>query len=324
MVIYLSYIIYIIKYYYITKKFKKIKHLYANMNRKLVKQGNNALTLSLPCKWIEKRELKKGDYVDVIDFGRDLLITSSNTKSHKKKYEIQVTKENPFFKRYLRSCYILGYDEVNIRSLENLPYGLIKESISNLLGYELIEQESKRCTIGLISELSNEKVDVLIRKLFFMIQTMFDDIIKLIKNKKIEEISGVAEVEASVNSFVDFCLRVLNKYGHEDFSKTQYYYNVLILLEQIADSLRDYSLNFVKDSEVTLSSLMQLRDYFIKITKLYLKYKMNEISVIKNYRIALYKKIRLECNNAPLQYLDLYSILNFLHQFEVVIDPIKN
>jgi len=295
------------------------------MRRKLVKQGNNALTLSLPYKWLEKHNLSKGDYVNVRELGKDLLIsTIENIKLEKKTYEINISKKNPFFKRYIKSCYVLGYDEVLITSDDVIPYNLVKESILDLLGYEIIEQTQKRCTVGILSKLDNGKIDVLMKKLFFIIQTMFDDLIELIRERNLNQIKEVAEVESSVDSFVHFCLRVLNKYGHKEFSKTQYYYNILVLIEQIADSLRDYSLSFSKKSLITLGDLILLRDYFINVVKLYLKYNMSEISKIKKMRQDLYNRIRSNCNKEPLQYLDMYSILNNLHQFEVVIDPIKN
>ncbi len=292
------------------------------MKRKLVQQGNNALTISLPYKWTSKLNLTKGDYVEVTDQGKDILVSSEKI-NNKKKYSIEISKSKPFFKRYIRSCYVLGYDEIEVYSDDRLPYNTIDESLNNLIGYEILSQQSRKCTIGIVSISDKDKIDILINKLFFMIQMMFDDIIEALENNKLDELSDVARTESSVNSFVDYCLRVLNKQGYNDYNKTQYVYHILTLIEEIADSLRDLCLGITKTNPSTIKNLRSLKDYFGMIFKMFLEYDMGKILEIKTKRKELIKITREECPETPLQSLDIYAILTFLHQLEVLIDPIK-
>ena len=56
---------------------------------------------------------------------------------------------------------------------------------------------------------------------------------------------------------------------------------------------------------------------------MFLDYDMGKISEIKNKRKNLIQTVRDNCTDSPLQSLDIYAILTFLHQLEVLIDPIK-
>lgn len=297
------------------------------MKRKLVKQGNNALTISLPYRWLEKLNLNKGDYVDVLEYGKDIIISSEKINEIKKQ-KIEISSNKPFFKRYIRSCYVLGYDEIELFSTDRLPYDLIEESLVDLIGYEILIQQPRKCTIGIVGKINAEKIDVLINKSFFMVQMMFDDIIEILENNRLDELSDVARVESSVNSFVDFCLRVLNKQGYDDYNKTQYIYHVLTLVEEIADSLRDFCFGVEKHNKKyrvdVLNTIKELKIYYDMVFKLFLNYDMKKIFDVKLMRKNLFIKVREECKNFPAESLDLYSIVVFLHQLEVLIDPIKN
>jgi phosphate uptake regulator len=213
------------------------------MKRKLVKQGNGALTITLPYSWVDKNNLKKGDYLDLLESNKDLIL-SSNIERNNKSYEITISKNKPFFKRYLRTCYVLGYDEIIISSEDVLPVDMIKEILTSLIGYEIIEQNSRKCVISIVALPFNQNFDIILKRIFFMIDSMIDDIIDTINKKNYKDLLSISLIESSINKFVDFCLRILNKKGYSDFQKTPYLYQILIELEQVGDALRDFSLNY--------------------------------------------------------------------------------
>ena len=62
------------------------------MRRKLVKQGVNALTVTLPAKWIEKKGLKAGDEIDVVEEENKIEIYSDTLKEVKKKNNLSKTR----------------------------------------------------------------------------------------------------------------------------------------------------------------------------------------------------------------------------------------
>ena len=46
------------------------------MERKLVQQGNNALTVTLPSTWLKKYNLKAKDVVELEEAGRAIMVTT--------------------------------------------------------------------------------------------------------------------------------------------------------------------------------------------------------------------------------------------------------
>jgi phosphate uptake regulator len=293
------------------------------MKRKLVKQGNGALTLTLPYEWVLKNNLQKGNYLDLIESGKDLILSSDFEKVNKS-YEITISDEKPFFKRYLRTCYVLGYDSIIVSSADILPIDIIKEALSSLIGYEIVEQTTRKCVISIVASPYEQNFDVILKRIFYMISSMLDDVIQSISQKKFDELSKIAATEKSINTFVDFCLRILNKRGYKEFSKTPYFYQILIELEQVGDAIRDFLLNFNCNDTKILIFLEELKAYFENLQQMFFKYDMKKIKQIKQQRIQLYKNIREAASKYPTEMLDLYLMLSTLHQFEIAIDPINN
>ncbi|MFT4303286.1 MAG: hypothetical protein ACMXYG_01865 [Candidatus Woesearchaeota archaeon] len=291
--------------------------------RKLVKQGNGALTVTLPFTWITQNSLTKGDYLNIRESGQDLVL-SANDKLDLKEYEIILSENKPFFKRYVRSCYVLGYDRIVISSDKILPLKLIKESLLGLIGYEVIEQTSKKCIISVVAFPSDENFDTILKRIFFMVESMIIDIKNSLKENEFQ-LKEISEMESTINKFVDFCLRILNKKGYYNFHKTPYIYQVLNSLEICGDALRDFCLSFSdnnsnKKNNNVSNNLVQLiskiGNYYIGLRTLFYKYDMSLIEEIKKERIELLYQTKA--------YSDLYLMVQILHQLESALDPLNS
>ncbi|MCB9358545.1 phosphate uptake regulator PhoU [Candidatus Woesearchaeota archaeon] len=291
------------------------------VKRKLVKQGNGALTLTLPFNWLSQNNLEKGDYLNLTEAGSDLILSVEGEKSGKE-YEILISNDRPFFKRYLRSCYVLGYDKITLSSSHLLPIALIKKAISSLIGYEIIEQSSKRCIVAVVALPSDENFDSVLKRIFFMVESMLNEIIGSLKDPN-SNLKDIAEMEESINTFVDFCLRILNKKGYSNFHKTPYLYQILSNLEVCGDALRDFCLYHMKsekDVEKTIHILNDIYKYMSSIRSLFYKYEMSSIQKVKEMRVGIIKKLRSDGNASP----DIYLLVQMLHQMEGALDPLNN
>jgi antitoxin component of MazEF toxin-antitoxin module len=49
------------------------------MFRKIVKQGNSAYTLTLPLNWVKLNNLGFGDYVELVESNKNILISTSKS-----------------------------------------------------------------------------------------------------------------------------------------------------------------------------------------------------------------------------------------------------
>jgi len=290
------------------------------MKRKLVQQGNGALTLTLPSQWVDKNNLEKGDYLHLVDNGKDLFL-SSEEKKNNVKGTIELSDEFPFFKRYLNTMYVMGYDTIVITSDKSLPILKIKETLSYLIGYEITEQTVKRCVISIVAIPEDQNFNSISRRIFFMIDTMFHDAIDAIKQDDFDSLKDIAMAEKSIETFTRFCQRILTKQGYSDFSKTPYMYYTLSILEECADAIRDALLDITHSSKELLFFLEKLKKYFTQLHSLFFDYDKSKISVIKELRLSLFEKIK--ASDSFDGKLDLYVFLQLLHQFEVSLDPLN-
>jgi phosphate uptake regulator len=70
-------------------------NLQVKMRRKIIKQGNNSYTLTLPIKWVKEYNLDGADEVEIIEEEGSLKIVSEQKKIKK---EISITINNKFEK----------------------------------------------------------------------------------------------------------------------------------------------------------------------------------------------------------------------------------
>ena len=84
------------------------------MKRKIIKQGHNTLTITLPSKWVKKLNINERDEIDVNEENNNLII-SAKENNEEKKASFDITGFTiPLFWRYFQSAYRAGCDEIKI------------------------------------------------------------------------------------------------------------------------------------------------------------------------------------------------------------------
>ena len=87
------------------------------MRRKVIKQGHNTLTVTLPGKWVNKMGIKPGDELDVTDQDRGLLI-STEKGPNLSSITVDISDLTPaLIWRYILSAYRAGYDEIRVTGI---------------------------------------------------------------------------------------------------------------------------------------------------------------------------------------------------------------
>ncbi|MBT3297990.1 hypothetical protein HN385_03635 [archaeon] len=213
------------------------------MKRKLIKQGYDALTLTLPRKWIRDNSLKPGDEIDIENSGKKLIIKCDSSFSNKVK-EIVLGKTNHYHLRSLiASTYKSGYDEIIIKFKDGRDLEKINEVVNSFTGLEVISGNKKNYVIKsfLLSEGNN--IDNLIIKMFqltkYISETAYTDGLKVdLNNLKIM-------LKPNTIKLRDHCLRLIhsNKFGGD---KSYDYYDLVTILEKLAHAYYIYSVDFVK------------------------------------------------------------------------------
>lgn len=176
------------------------------MKRKLVKQGQNALTVTLPSDWVKKHSLKPGDDVEVVEKNESIIV---NPKVHivGKRVEFNIDVNNRWYiGQVVRHCYFSGYKEVLIRFKDKSVLKTIRERVNQLLGFEIVDINVDSCLIRNISLELDEEFDSLYRKVFLLTKNLFD---MLIKSEY--DLDMVMSTYNDIMKFALFCRRVLIK-----------------------------------------------------------------------------------------------------------------
>jgi phosphate uptake regulator len=234
------------------------------MKRKLIKQGHDTLTVTLPKEWISKQNLNKGSEIAIDEYDGKLILSSDGKKDDKKKITIDATNlTNPLIWRYFMAAYRTGFDEIKFtfkdpkklyeiimsstRSLEKKTnynkksarlsiIEILQDMVHRFIGMEIIEQKDDYCIIKDVSETAEKEFDNSIRRIFILLLGMAEDNLELIEKKDERIRSNIDISDINIDRFTDYCLRILNKNGKKRNATA--FYSTILLLEFIGDEYR--------------------------------------------------------------------------------------
>ncbi len=279
------------------------------MKRKVIKQGHNTLTITLPKKWCDKVNLTGGDEISIDETGTDLVVSSGLIKKEVSRLEVDITGfDRSAILFTIRSAYRQGYDELFIKFDEQLTHrfrdekkyktiSFIHYEVDRLIGYEVVDQKTNSCLIKDVSQGSEKEFNSMLNRIFLVTSDTFDDLLKGIKEKDFDLISTVEEKHDVITKFVSYCIRLLSKnipkYPH---GKNLEMYHILASLDNIADVMKYTSRDIMEQRIMLKKKAIFLLEHISKIIKLYhslfLKYDYQKIIDFNKGRYVLLKDIR--------------------------------
>ncbi len=264
-----------------------------DMRRKIIKQGAATLTLSLPAKWTKQLNLRPGDEVDVIEEDKTLIVSSTKLPS-KKQITVEMTDSNrEDITLILMHLYRVGFDTITIRGIDqNLMNEINATTKDLLLGFEVTERDKKQCVISNISEPTEEKYEVLLRRVFLIIKETQDVILGDFSKGKFESKQEVEAMRKQQDKFILFCRRILMR---EKAEKSILDWELLTFLMHIQHAyyyLYMYAYqNKVGKNPKFIELLKDLEDYFQLLYDAYYKKDVSFIHKInkqkKDYQYGL-------------------------------------
>ena len=249
------------------------------MKRKIIKQGHNTLTVTLPSEWVKKLNLQAGDEIDVSENNGSLLM---NSKQHNlpKSTSIDIRGLSvPMIWRCFQGAYREGFDEIKViydstkerdgaynyyvsqfeyaRMGEKVPkkpvLDMIQEVVDRFIGVGVIDHKENYCTIREMGELTSKEFDNSLRRVFLLIMELFDKVIDLIKNNKIGDIKvckTLHTMDINVDRFIDYCCRINSKINDSTFQKNKpIMFSTLFLLELLGDEFKYIVLHLAKSKK---------------------------------------------------------------------------
>src|SRR3989344_4487676 len=235
------------------------------MKRRVIQIANSTQLISLPRKWALKNNIKKGDELEVTMDGPQLTVGTTR-KPEPESYKINFPRGSLYIRRALSTLYKLGYDEVEISYDDPALINQIKPHCDELLGFEIIQQSSKRCVVKNVALTMESEFDNILRRIFLMLVSFGRESYAAISAKEFASLEGLADLEKTNNRLSYFCERVLNKYGYPEHKRECMLHTLVGILEQVADAFGFICHHLAKRPQAKLSP--QSMEVFVAVVDL--------------------------------------------------------
>jgi phosphate uptake regulator len=208
-----------------------------NKTRRLVKQGSNAFTVTLPITWIRDNNLKPGDMLNLKIYVNRIQIDTSSESYVDKIGKVSfsdkdIIRVHPyrFINRIFSAMFKAGFDEIIIESgnRDILDY-LINKS-ENFIGLEMIEDKGERIIFRSIVNLRQDDFLRLYIRAFGIIKTMAQNLLDCDNHYEI------IHLEKTNNKLTDYLKRLLSAKVWDKIDK--YYYCIITDNERLADEFK--------------------------------------------------------------------------------------
>lgn len=294
------------------------------MKRRIIKQGHNTLTVTLPSKWVQLFNLKPGDEIEINERENGLYISTEKHDEELKK-EIDINGlDIPTIWKYVMAAYREGYDEIKVifdptkkyehplrffgadlvdlshrPPADHTPYEVLRIMSSRFIGFEIIEHHKNYCVLKNMALLTSKEFDPSLRRVFLLLQQMGEETLGAIRKNDTRVIQHLIDVDINIDKFVDYCIRVLNKTGFKDVKKAHVLFSILYLLELLGDEYKNISTHIIRDMKGRpLKNLIELAERASKqvddFYHLYYNFNREKLVAISNdnLEISYYKRTK--------------------------------
>lgn len=194
------------------------------MRRKIIKQGNNSYTLTLPLNWIKENEIETIKEIQINEEENNLIISipKETKKINNDKIKIDLKEYNErTIRNILNNIYRKGYDLILLKYKNKEQLKEIKKITRNtLLGFEITEFDESKIIIENITEPSVEKYENILRKIFIITKNETKDILEILESQNTNyDFEKRKEIKNMIDDYTNFTRRLIIKNkigGHKD------------------------------------------------------------------------------------------------------------
>jgi phosphate uptake regulator len=290
--------------------------------RKLILFGKNSIIITLPSKFLEKNNLRKGDVVYLEEAENNLIVKGDFDKKNNEKTGKIYYNNKPIklLNKEVISYYLKNFKYIEIVGKNLLDkmdeIKIIKNKLSSI---EITSLSNEKIILTDLTNPQELEIEKIISKLIDMILVMFENIEDENSNLNI-----IFEIDQSVNKLQYLGFKAIN-YSidnklEKDIKNLMEYRKIIVALEAIGDIIKRISrilLRIKKDEFMNLKSIIiNTKEYFIFITKILEK----DINYENNLSLYLDKK------NSILKSIDIKKeeIKLKIENYVLVAQHLKN
>jgi phosphate uptake regulator len=209
------------------------------MKRKVIKQANQAYTITLPIEWVRKNKIDEKTELEVNESEKSLILLNTGEVEHKK-ISIDVTNFDEInISRIIKALYARGIDEIEIISDKNIS-SFISKDIHNTIGYALVSQKDNRYVIKDLGGGNYSELDEIFKRVFQMILLFYESAIDDVFGKQKESLDGLIARDGEINKFSLFLQRAINKMSYPDQIKGRLLFTYSFEIEIIGDEIQRF------------------------------------------------------------------------------------
>ena len=284
--------------------------------------GGKTFVLSLPSAWIKKYQITKGEELD-LEEKENSIIVRTEKRLGDKEISVDFSCMEVMLGRALGSLYKSGYTRAKI------SYGT-KEQLQNiedvlqrsLVGFSITKQEANYIVIESIAEAKVEEFDVSLKRLFYSLELMNEELVTALGSSNIQALEKVIEKDGQINRHADLCRRIIVSGQTQFLSKPAVLYYVVEQLERIGDFYKAFAQKALEKSFVFSSSakkiFQEIQKIFIQFRTLFYKFSFEGFEDFgKNFytlRIEIKKLIKDSSSEEKVLFLQQSFLL------ETIID----
>lgn len=204
--------------------------------RKVIKQANQAYTITLPIEWVRQNNIDKDSEVEVISSDKSLIISNTGKVEIKKAKLIIDNYDVRNLWSKFNAFYAAGVDEIEISSTEEIST-LIREAIKEDIGYALVSQGKGVYVVRDLGGGNNQNIDEVFKQVFQMVLMFYDSAIEDIFGDEVETKDSLMGRDEEINKFCLFLQRQINKMSYSNPVQGRVLFTYSFVLEKIGDEI---------------------------------------------------------------------------------------
>ncbi len=254
------------------------------MRRKIIKQGNDSYTLTLPVKWVRRNHIDSKAEVELCEEDNKIVVSPVSANNIKECTVSIKDRTERDLVLTLSRLYKNGYSQMTLTDVTSVLLKKIEDVLEKeLSGIEISMVEGNKCVLEVTSEPRGDNYQVLLRRIFFIIQ---ESVSLIIDNRELGKVSKLAE---KAKSHQRFCKRFIvnnlkTEDGYDEYSLLSYIIIIETDLRRISELMIKHKAPLskqVKDEFVVLLDIVK------RMSSAFFKKDVNELYSINKRVIEL-------------------------------------
>ncbi len=274
------------------------------MKRKLIQLSPSTSVVSLPAKWVKKNNLKKGTSVILKESDNSIIVSSKEDKAEKEITLDISDLQGKIMWAHIAAAYIAGYDSITLTTKNQSQREFMSKIVKYFPGMIIYEERKNKVRFKDITHGAQEDVDKILNRLFNMNISLLEDASDAMRSKDWDFLMSVKTRDWAINSYIEYCLRQLNKFSYRQFSKTGIMNTYIKIIEMLSDRICELLIKSgeekIKVSDKVITGIIEM---YKQIQSNHFNYSKEKLLEFDNSRTALIKLIDSE-NKKIYRYLN--------------------